>query len=176
MVRTRLPCDVSKPVLSTMAIAPLSGGLGTPEATLWLPSSALPWVICRTLVPPQRKEFLSKPSGSMGASPGRNWIESFRSGVLSPDSMASFTIAVPSTRSMSQATPPSSLVRETDTKSPGRSLSLWTSVHLPTRYTHMAGGGGRGARGAGGGGGRGRAAGRAGAAGGGGGGGGGGRY
>ncbi len=135
MVRTRLPCEVSKPVLVTMAMAPLSGGVGTPEATLGRSSSALPWVIWSTLVPPQRNEFLSRPSESIWASPGRSWIESLSSGVLSPESMASLTMAVPSTRIMSQATPPSSLVRVADTRSPGSSLSLWISIHLPRRKT-----------------------------------------
>ncbi len=124
MVRTRLPWEVSKPVFVTIAMAPLSGGVGTPEAILGRSSSAVPWVIWSTLVPPQRNEFLSRPSESMVASPGRSWIESFSSGVLSPESMASFTMAVPSTKSMSQATPLSSLVRVAETKSPGNSLSL----------------------------------------------------
>ncbi len=111
MVRTRLPCDVSKPVLMTMAIAPLSGGVGTPEASFGFSSSGFPWVTWRTLVPPHKKAFLSRASGSMAASAGLSWMESLSNGVLSPESIASLTMAVPSTKSMSQATPPSSLVR-----------------------------------------------------------------
>ena len=139
MVLTRLPWLVSKPVLMTTATAPLSGGGGTPDESLLTPlpssSASLPCETWRTLVPPQRNEFLSRPSGSMRASPGRNCTDSLSTGVLSPESIASLTMAEPSSRSMSHATPESSLVLPALTTSPGSSLSLITSCHFFCLYT-----------------------------------------
>ena len=58
----------------------------------------------RILVPLNRTAFLWAPSTPRFSEGSKSWIDSFSKGVDSPESIASFTIQVPLTRSMSAGT------------------------------------------------------------------------
>ena len=90
IVRTSWPCAVPKPVRRTTARQPPSGV-----------QAGSPGLDCRTFVPPNSTAFLCAPSTSRRASAYQSSIDSFRSGVVSPESMASLTIHVPRTSSKS---------------------------------------------------------------------------
>jgi hypothetical protein len=113
IVRTSCPWAVPKPVRSTMPRHPPSG----------VPADVCPWpnnsmrirrsqtqryslvgLACNTFVPLNKTSFLCAPSTSTLSEASNSWIDSLRSGVDSPDSMASLTIHVPWTKRMSAGT------------------------------------------------------------------------
>ena len=120
--RIRRPCVVPKPVRNTIAKAPPSGGAGTP-------SRGSPGVTCKVLVPPNRQCCLSAPWSLRMSVLLRSVIPSFSRGVLSPESIASFTIAEPEARITSQGNAESALVRVTLIKSPGSNSDVESSSH-----------------------------------------------
>ncbi|KAH3669584.1 hypothetical protein OGATHE_002396 [Ogataea polymorpha] len=91
---TREPCVVSNPVFATKAKAPLSG------ASLIKGFSGE--VTCKQDVPPCNRAFLSSPSGWYKSVSSLSLIDSFKSGVDSPESMASLTMQDPSRSTKSQ--------------------------------------------------------------------------
>jgi hypothetical protein len=135
IVRTSCPWDVPKPVFRTTAKQPPSGDV---RSTLVDGVGALDsGEDCRTLVPPNRTELRSAAAMSSSSCDGRSSIDSFKSGVDSPDSIASLTMQLPWTRSRSHGTPESSLLRMMDTRSPGSRSSDWISNQEPARKTLM---------------------------------------
>jgi hypothetical protein len=105
IVRTSWPCAVPNPVRSTTPTHPPSGGalaslplrgVGTVPG-----SSAEAVTAWRTFVPEKSTAFRCVPSASSRSDGSSSAVLSFSSGVLSPDSMASFTMHVPLSKRMS---------------------------------------------------------------------------
>ena len=106
---------------------------------------------CSTFVPLNKTSFLCALSTSILSEVSNSWIDSLRSGVDSPDSMASLTIHVPWIKRMSAGTTVSDCKRAgriavryetreidgahlpTETTSPGSSSSVCKVVHLESR-------------------------------------------
>ena len=127
IIRTKDPCEVSNPVLHTYANAPWSGANGI--------CGFSGGVTCKAMVPPCKREFLSRPSGCKNSFPGLKRMDSFNKGVDSPDNMASLTIAVPSSNNKSQGNALSSFVLVTEITSPGNNWSVCNWTHFLSLYT-----------------------------------------
>ena len=144
MVLTSWPWAVPNPVRMTTPRQPLSGvliGEGISAKQMINKKSEREvnrenihdFDAWRILVPLNRTAFLWAPSTSSFSEGSKSWIDSFNKGVDSPDSIASFTIQVPLTRSMSAGTVVS-VLRRARMIMRGRRRKQFLELHTNRNY------------------------------------------